>query len=119
LSINQIPPSPPGTTAHYQGLRLFFNRDLILQLSQDGQFVYYNPTTAMWTFSPGLIFVDNIYKMFLDAGITIPPDDLYLEKIDFIQQLFELADPSTVDHRQRMEVDFIRIIEEKQQEEKQ
>ena len=119
MSINEIPPSPPRTTAHYQGLWLFFNNGLVLQLSQNGQFVYYNPTTAMRTFDLGLIFVDNIYKMFQDAGITIPAGDLYLEKIEFIQQLFELADPSTVVHRQHMEVDFIRIIEEKQQEQKQ
>ena len=117
MSMNYIPSSPTGKTALYQGLWLFFNNGLVLQLSRDGQFVDYSPTTAMWTFELGLIFVDNIYKMFLDAGITIPPGDLYLEKIDFIQQLFELADPSTVDYRQRMEVDFIRIIEEKQQEE--
>ena len=88
-------------------------------LSQDGQFVNYNPTTAKWTFEPGLIFVDNIYKMFQDAGIAIPPGGLYLEKIEFIQQLFELGEPSTVGHHQHMEVDFIRIIEEKQQEEQQ
>jgi len=120
MSINQIPPSPLGTTAHYQGLWLFFNHGLVLQLSQDDQFVYYNPTTtAMWTFDLGMIFVSNIYGMFQDASITIPPGDLYLEKIKFIQQLFELGEPSTVEHHQHMEVDFIRIIEEKQQEEQQ
>jgi len=119
MSINQIPPSPPGMTAHHQGLWLFFNHGLVLQLSQNDQFVYYNPTTAMRTFELGLISVENIYKMFQDAGIAIPPGDLYLEKIDFIQQLFELAGASTVGHRQHMEVDFIRIIEEKQEEEKQ
>ena len=116
MSINQIPPSPPGTTAHYQGLWLFFNHGLALQLSQDGQFVNYSPTTAMRTFDLGLISVENIHKMFQDAGITIPPGDLYLEKIDFAQQLFELAGPSAVEHRQHMEVDFIRIVEEKQEE---
>lgn len=119
MSINEIPPSPPRTTAHYQGLWLFFNHGLVLQLSQNDQFVYYNPTTAMRTFDLGLIFVDNIYNMFQDAGIVIPSGDLYLEKIEFIQQLFELGEPSTVEHHQHMEVDFIRIIEEKQEEEKQ
>jgi hypothetical protein len=88
-------------------------------LSQDGRFVDYNPTTAKWTFPLGLIFVDNIYKMFQVAGIAIPPGGLYLEKIEFIQQLFELEDPSTVEHHQHMEVDFVQIIEEKQEEEQQ
>jgi hypothetical protein len=45
-----------------------------------------------------------------------PGGDLYLERLAFVQQLFELEEASPVLHRQRMEVDFIRLIEEKQQE---
>ena len=41
---------------------------------------------------------------------------LYLERVEFVQQLFELEEISPALHRQRMEVDFIRLIEEKQQE---
>jgi len=39
-----------------------------------------------------------------------------LQLVEFVQQLFELEEVSPVLHRQRMEVDFIRLIEEKQQE---
>ena len=42
--------------------------------------------------------------------------DLYLERVEFVQKLFELEDISPVLHRQRMQVDFVRLIEEKQQE---
>jgi hypothetical protein len=45
-----------------------------------------------------------------------PAGDLYLEKLEFFQQLFELEETSPVLHRQRMEVDFIRLIEEKREE---
>ena len=45
-----------------------------------------------------------------------PAGDLYLERLEFVQQLFELEEISPVLHRLRMEVDFIRLIEEKQQE---
>ena len=41
---------------------------------------------------------------------------MYLERLEFVQQLFELEDISPVLPRQHMEVDFIRLIEEKQQE---
>jgi hypothetical protein len=115
MSINQIPPAPPGYTNHYQGLWLFFNNGLVLQLTQDGQGVLYTPTTATWTFDLGLIFVNNIYRMFQDAGITIP-EPLYLYKISFSQQLFELEEPSTVEHHQHMEIDFISIVEAKEDE---
>jgi hypothetical protein len=124
MSINQIPPAPPGYTSHYQGLWLFFNNGLVLQLTQNGQGVLYTPTTATWTFDLGLIFVNNIYQMFKDANISIP-EPLYLYKIDFAQQLFELQDDpytaalqdtSTVEHHQHMEVDFISIVEEKEDE---
>jgi hypothetical protein len=87
----------------------------VIQLSTD-QFVSYTPQTAYWTFELGRIFVNNIYKIFQDSGIAIPAVDLYLERMEFVQQLFELEDIAPVLHRQRMEVDFIRLIEEKQQE---
>jgi len=38
-----------------------------------------------------------------------------LEKLEFVQQLFELEEISPVLHHEHMEVDFIRLIEEKQQ----
>jgi hypothetical protein len=38
-----------------------------------------------------------------------------LERLEFVQQLFKLEETSPTLHRQRMEVDFIRLIEEKEQ----
>ena len=76
----------------------------------------YTPQTAYWSFEVGRIFVDNIYRIFQDSGIAIPAGDLYLERLEFVQQLCELEEVSPVLHPQRMEVDFIRLIEEKQQE---
>ena len=116
MSINQIPPAPPGTTDHYQALWLRFNNGLILELFIEGHGVGYTPLTAYWAFDPTLIFVDNIYRLFQDAGIPVPAGDLYLENINFEQGLFRLPLDSQVDYIQRIEVDSIRIIEEKQQE---
>jgi hypothetical protein len=53
---------------------------------------------------------------YFSSGIAIPAGHLYLERLEFVQQLFELEEVTPVLHRQRMEVDFIRLIEEKQQE---
>jgi hypothetical protein len=45
-----------------------------------------------------------------------PVDDVHLQRLKFVQQLFELEEASPVLQRQRMEMDFIRLIEEEQQE---
>ena len=39
-----------------------------------------------------------------------------MERPEFVQQLIEQDDASPVLHRQRMEEDFIRLIEKRQQE---
>jgi len=114
MSINEIPPAPPGYTNHWQTLILHFNNGLTLQYFQEGQGLYTGSKTAYLTFPLGLIIVDNIYEVFKGAGITIP-EPLYLESIDFLQQLFQLEQPSTVQHHQHMEVDSIWVIEGKQQ----
>ena len=88
---------------------------LCSKLSTD-QFVSYTPQTAYWTFELGRIFVNNIYRIFQDSGIAIPAGDLYLERLEFVQESFKLEEVSPVLQRQRMEVHFIRLIEEKQQE---
>ena len=99
----------PGETADWQALNLLFSNDYRIQFSQPGQIMYYSPTTAHYYFNPSLTVVGNVYDFFQEAGIGIS-EPLYLEAIDFIQQLFDLEDPSTIAHRQQMEVDFIRII---------
>jgi hypothetical protein len=78
--------------------------------------VSYTSQTTYCTFELGKPSVSNICGIFQDSGITILGGDLYLERIEFVQQLFELEDISPALHRQRMEIDFIRLIEEKQQE---
>jgi hypothetical protein len=129
MSINEIPPAPAGTTKHCQGIWGLFNHGLVIQLSTD-QFVSYTPQTAYWDFELIRTFVNNNYpgsrrpralpvglhRIFQDSGNAIPADDLYLGRLEFVQQLFELEEISPVLHCQRMEVDFIRLIEEKQQE---
>ncbi len=110
LSINAIPPAPPGTTAHWQGLWIRFNQGRYLQFSQEGQFVYYNDTTVYATFDLGMHFEAGIQELFELEGIEIP-EPLYLEDIDLYQQLWTLTEPSTEVHHQRMRVDYIRIVE--------
>ena len=77
--------------------------------------MYTGPNTGYLTFQLGLIIVDNIYDMFKGSGITVPDGPLNLEGISFLQQLFMLDEPSTVYHRQYMEIDSIRIIEGRKQ----
>ena len=115
MSINQIPPAPPGYSNHWQALIFHFNNGLSLQYSQEGQGMYTGSNTGYFTFQLGLIIVDNIYDMFKVANIAIPGGPLNLEGISFLQQLFPLSEPSTVYHRQYMEIDSIRIIEGKKQ----
>ena len=43
-------------------------------------------------------------------------DDLRLERLKFVQQLFELEEAFPFLYRQRIEVNFIRLIEQRQQE---
>ena len=112
--INEIPPAPPGYTSHWQALILYFNNGLSLQYFQEGQGLYTGSNTAYLTFPLGVVTVNNIYELFKDAGITIS-ELLYLEGINFLQQLFPLDQPSAVQHHQHMEIDSIRIIEGKQQ----
>jgi len=40
-----------------------------------------------------------------------PAGDLYLERLEIVQQLFELEEVSPFLYRQRIEVNFIRLIE--------
>jgi len=115
MSINQIPPAPPGKTSHWQTLMLYFNNGLSIQYFQEGQGVIFGPKTVYLTFPLGQIIVDNIYERFQQAGITIPNEPLKLGGISFVQQLLDLEQPSSVEHHQHMEIDSIRIIEGKQQ----
>jgi hypothetical protein len=113
--INQITPAPPGYTNDWQFLMLRFSNGLGIQYSTQNQGVYLGPSVVYLDFDPNLIIVDNIYKLFQDREIAIPPGDMYLEEISFVQQLFVLDDPSDVEHHQHMKIDSILIIAGKQQ----
>jgi hypothetical protein len=110
LSINAIPPAPPGMTSNLQALELHFNQGRHFQFSREGQFMYFNDTTAYATFPLGVPVELGIRELFLAAGIEVP-QPLYLEYINFIQQLWMLEKPSSQEHHQRMRVDYIRIVE--------
>jgi hypothetical protein len=110
LSINAIPPAPPGTTTNLQALMLKFNQGRRFQFSQEGQFMYFNDTTVYAIFPLGMPVDVGIYELFGFAGIEVP-QPLYLEYINFIQQLWNLQQPSTQPHHQHMKVDYIRIVE--------
>ena len=110
LSINEIPPAPEGSTTAWQYLRLRLNNELGLQFTQEGQGVYWGSNTAYYTFNLGWIIVVNIHALFQNNGIAIP-EPFYLESIGLTQQLWNIGEFSTVEHRQHMEVDFMRIVE--------
>ncbi|MFV9646015.1 MAG: hypothetical protein ACNYWU_09350, partial [Desulfobacterales bacterium] len=110
LSINAQPPAPEGFTNAWQCLVLRFNDGRRLQFTQEGQGLYWGTSTAYYSFNLGSIIVTDIYTLFQNYGIAIP-EPFYLESIRLTQQLGSLAEPSTVEHCQYMEIDFIRIIE--------
>lgn len=112
--IDEMSMNPSPIPASSQFMLLSFTNKLALQISQEGQMEYWNPTTAYYTFPLGVIILDNIYDMFQKAGIDIP-EPFYLRMISINQFLYELDDPSSIEHHQRMKVDFIRIIEGKEQ----
>ncbi|MBN2467697.1 MAG: hypothetical protein JXD19_06050 [Deltaproteobacteria bacterium] len=110
LWINAVPPAPEGMTTNLQALELHFNQGRHFQFSQEGQFMYFNDTTAYAVFPLGVPIDLGIYELFEAASIDIPKP-LYLQYINFIQQLLMLEEPSTEEHLQRMKVDYIRIVE--------
>jgi len=83
-------------------------QDMVLGFNDHGW-----PSMAYYSFTPGELTGGNIYQLLLNAGVEIP-DQLNLDEIGFGQGLEELAEPSTVEHSQHMKIDFLRIIEEKQ-----
>lgn len=114
--INQKPPAPPGYTCDWQFLWLGFNNGLGIQYFTQGQGANWGSKVVPFEFDPNFITMDNIYEAFKKANITIPPGDLYLETIDFIQQLWvQDNETSNLDNHQHMKIDSIRIVEGKKQ----
>ncbi len=110
LSINAVPPAPPDMTSNLQALMLNFNNGRKMQFSKDEQFMYFNDTTVYFNFPSGAAVDLGIYELFQAAEIQFV-EPLYLENVDFVQQLLDLEDPSPEEHHQHMEVDYIRIVE--------
>jgi len=108
FKIDEMSVSSPNVG--YQIMLLSFTDNLTLQLSQEGQMVYWNPTTVYLTFTPGQIIVNNIYDLFQNAGIAIPPT-FQINFLSLDQHLNQLDSASSAEHVQRMKVDFIRIVE--------
>lgn len=112
--INERTPASPGYTNDWQFLWLGLNNGLGIQYSTQEQGVYMGSKVGYFEFNPDLIIMDNIYDLFKVWDITIPPVDLYLNEIGFVQQLSLLYNPSTVEHHQHMRIDVIWIIEGKE-----
>ena len=60
----------PG--AGYQFMLLSFTDKLAIQISQSGQAIIWNEKTVYRSFTPGQITIENIYSLFLEAGIPMP-----------------------------------------------
>jgi len=113
FKIDNISVSPPSTI-YLQALRIQFANGTWLQFCPDGQCDY--PIDINWPPMDININIDsenalvtvNIHQLFQEAGIAIP-EYLYLSYMNFIQLFEEGAGPATT---QRMEIDFIRIVEE-------
>jgi hypothetical protein len=112
--IDEMSVTPPDAPGSGQYLLLSFTDKLTLEISQPGQMVEWNDTTAYYTCPLGVIVVDNIYEMFQKVGITVP-EPFYLRMIDFSQLLYQLEGQSGTDHSQRMKVDLIQIVEGNEQ----
>ncbi len=114
--INPLPPYPEEAN-HWQGLWLYFSNGYALQFTQPGQGVYEGGKTPIYSFTLGSSTLSNIYDLFERWGIEIPEGSFYLENISLVQVLFSLGGnlPWEVEYQQHMEVDFIQIIEAKEQ----
>ena len=118
LSINEFPPAPEGYTTSWQYFSLNFNSGpgtevISIQFSKDGHWApadlssgtdiyYYIPLDQDASY--------NIHSIFQEAGIDIP-EPLFLVQAVFNQTLWSLSEPSTVEHQQHMEVDYIRVLD--------
>ncbi|MBI5591265.1 MAG: hypothetical protein HY881_12360 [Deltaproteobacteria bacterium] len=109
MSIVNKPEASVGHTNDFQGVWLSFNNGLQIQMYYDSGVTTGSPNMAYWTFSLGNMMIDNIYKIFKDSNIVIP-EPLYLESIDFWQQLLPSPD-SPLEAKQHMEVDYFRIMD--------
>ncbi len=122
FKIDQLSMDPPFPrtidSCADQFLELRFDHGLILQYTQPGQYGCigsgYGVTVAYYGFDLGYVNVTNIYKDLREAGMPIPEGGLFLRYISLYQQIWGSYYPSAGKHKQRMEMDFIRIVEGKE-----
>ena len=91
-----------------------FNNNIWLVFFQDGQFWLWDSgspqfQTGYLTFNLSDDIVGNIYEIFEMVDIDIP-EPLYLESINFGQQMFENSNPPDEIQEQSIEVDYVRIL---------
>jgi hypothetical protein len=118
LSINQFPPAPPGYTSSWQSFALNLNsgpgtESIRIEFSKDGQWsgdILPGVKVAYFYVPLGQAASYNIHSILQAANIEIP-DPLFLTQIVYNQSLWYLADPSTVEHHQSMEVDYVRVLQ--------
>jgi hypothetical protein len=117
LWINQFPPAPEGYTLSWQSFALNLNsgpgtESIRIEFSEDGQWsgdILPGVRVAYGYVPLGQARSYNIHSILQAASIEIP-EPLFLTQIVYNQTLWNLADPSTVEHHQGMEVDYVRIL---------
>ena len=79
--------------------------------------MYEGNKAAIYSFNLGYNIWGNVYDLFEGAGIGIPEGPFYLESVSLVQVLFSLGGklPWEIEYQQHMEVDFIQVIEAKEQ----
>ena len=113
MSIDQVPPDPPGEKSHWQYFIVRFTNGLNLMMTQEGQEVYLGDDNAYCFFPIGADYVYNIYELFKERGFVIPDGTMDIDLIGFTQVLW--YPPGNVEYYQRMKIDYIRIVEGKKQ----
>lgn len=113
MSINEPIPSQScaGTewpTGAYQGINFYFRfddgstRTIVLTTSGHESLIW--PTELI---PLGLDYSVKIYDLLATWGGFTEP--VYLDGINITQQMWNLCAPSSIEHRQQMEVDYIRV----------
>lgn len=118
LSINELPPAPEGSTSSWQYFSLNFNSGpgteiISVQFSKNGHWApsdLSSGTNIYYFVSLGQDSSFNIHSIFQESNLEIP-EPLYLVQAVFNQTLWYLSEPSTVEHHQHMEVDYIRVLD--------
>lgn len=92
----------------FQGVRFQFDNGVSLSFSQEGQ----EPPDYFQVYvTPGVEVNLNIFEAFAAAGRPFV-EPVNLKLIHVVQSLGNLCSPSTIEHQQRIKVDYIRMEED-------